>query len=202
MRPTESPPPRSERPSDELIEELCLALRDVGVATQFLPFRGPEPDIEKQVDRVQAVSRELQRREVDPGPRLDLLTAETGWSMGELLDECRKYPAARPWMRSTKDGLRIAMRCVGCAEHEFPSESRRIRLCDRCLETLDAALVSRTGSDHMLLYRTYTRDARCEHAGDETVLGVYPWSPEWSEDFPVGLCRECVSEEVKTRRGR
>jgi hypothetical protein len=202
MRPTEPPLPRNQRSSDELLDELCIALRDVGVSTQFLPYREPDPDIAKEVDRVQAVAGELAVRGLDPMPRLDVLTTETGWSMPDLFRECGKFPEVRPWVRTASDGLRIAMRCPACRQREFPADSRTIRLCDGCLETLDDALTAPKAVDHMLLYRTYTPTARCDHAGDDTVLGVYPWSPEWSEDFPVGLCRSCISEEKIRRRSR
>jgi hypothetical protein len=105
-------------------------------------------------------------------------------------------------VRAASDGLRIAMRCPACGQHEFPAASRTIRLCDGCLDRLDAALAARKAEDHMLLYRTYTSGARCEHGDDDTVLGVYPWSPEWSEDFPIGLCRACVSQETSRRKSR
>jgi hypothetical protein len=202
MRPTDPMPPRGDRASDELLEELCIALRDIAVRTQFLPYREPDPDIAKEVDRVQAVAQELSRREVDPMTRLGRLTAETGWDMAELFGECRRYPSSRPWVRATSDGLRIAMRCLACGQHEFPAHSRRIRLCDECLAILDAAIASKSVADHLLLYRTYTKDARCAHADDDTVIGVYPWSPEWSEDFPIGLCRVCVAEEAARRKSR
>jgi hypothetical protein len=179
-----------------------VALRDVGVSTQFLPYREPDPDIGKEVDRVKAVAGELATRGVDPASRLHVLTNETGWLMVELFRECEKFPEVRPWVRTSSDGVRIAMRCPACVQREFPADSRTIRLCDRCLETLDGALAARQAGEHLLLYRTYTSEARCEHADDDTVLGVYPWSPEWSEDFPVGLCRSCVSQEAIRRRSR
>jgi hypothetical protein len=200
MRSTPPPPPLAVRSSDEVLEELCLALRDVGVSTRFLPYRPPDPDIADEIARVRAADAELLRRGLDPTPRLAILTTETKWLMRELREECLRFPAVLPWVREAKDGIRIAMRCSACGIREFPEDSRTIRLCDGCLGVLDEALSSRTAREDLLLYRTYNREARCEHADDDTVLGVYPWSPEWSDDFPTGLCHFCVSREL-SRRG-
>lgn len=199
MRPTDPPPPPTARSSATLIEELCLALRDVGVSTRFLPPQGPPPDIEREVGDVRVVAEELRRRGVDVMSRLADLSRETSWAMLELYEESMAYPTKRPWVRDLSDGLRQALRCEGCGRHEFPERSQRLRLCDGCLDVLDAALVSARVREKMLLYRTYTQNARCEHAGDDTVLGVYPWSLEWSDDFPVGFCRTCIADERARR---
>lgn len=200
MRPTDPPPPQSERASQTLIEELCLALRDVGVRSQFLPYGGPLPDLAFEVERVRTVANELRLRAVDVTERLDTLTQETQWQMRELFSECMRYPETHPWVRDAKSGLRIALRCEGCGTKAFPEQSRRLRLCDDCLTIMDTALATAKPMQRLLLYRTYTPEARCEHAGDDTVLGVYPWTTEWSEDFPVGFCRTCLSLELARRR--
>ena len=183
-----------------LFEELCVAVRSVGVSTRFLPCRPPDPDLVDEIRRVHDVDAELKKRGIDPASRLVILTHETKWMMPELYQEGLGWPAMRPWVRNVVDGLRIAMVCPACRGAEFPVDSRTIRLCDGCLDSLDGAIAAATGRDHLLLYRTYTREARCEHADDETVLGVYPWSPEWSEDFPVGICRACIQAERARRK--
>src|SRR4051812_23064493 len=126
MRPTDPLPPRSERPTDDLLEELCIALRDVGMSTRFLPYREPDPDIDDEVERVRAIDDELRRRGAEPTGRLKTLSDETGWSMLELMQEVRRYPAVRPWVREKKDGLRIATRCQACGLREFPVDSRTV----------------------------------------------------------------------------
>jgi hypothetical protein len=200
MRPTDPLPPRNERRTEELLEELCIALREVGLSTKFLPYTEPDPDIVEEVDRVRAIENELRARRVESMSRLELLSDETGWSMPDLLLEIRAYPGVRPWVRGRQNGLRIATTCEACGAREFPPDSRRIRICDRCLGVLESSLATAAIKDRMLLYRTYASDARCAHANDDTVLGVYPWIKEWSEDFPVGLCRECVAQELSRRR--
>ena len=186
MRPTDPPPPRSEWPTDELLEELCIALRDVGLSTKFLPYTEPDPDIDEEVERVRTIDVELRARRVDPMPRLEVLSEETGWSMPELFDEVREYPVVRPWVRNKNNGLRIATSCEACRAREFPADSRKIRLCDYCLGVLNTSLVTTRAKDHMLLYRMYARDARCAHANDDTVLGVYPWSRNGARTFRLG----------------
>jgi len=202
MRPTDPQPPYPQRSSEELLEDLCLRLRDVGVNAQFLAYRPPDSDLSTAIERVREIDSELRKRAVDPNPRLNLLAQETGWMMPTLYQECAKWPTIRPWVRDLKDGLRIALRCPACGKAEHPEDARDVRLCDDCLGILDSALATKTVRDHLLLYRTFNREARCDHADDETVLGVYPWSPEWSDDFPVGICRTCIGVEGSRRRSR
>ena len=199
MRNTPQPPPVNQRASDELIEELCIALRDVGVSTRFLPYSEPDPDVAGEVSRVQELIAELKRRGFDVAPRLARLTEETGWLMNVLYEECLRFPAIRPWVRA-KDGLRVAMRCEACDEREHPDDDRKLRICDSCVLVLEQAIATRSARENLLLYRTYNTEARCRHADGDTVLGVYPWHAEWSEGFPVGQCRECLDEEKKRRK--
>jgi len=199
MRPTPQPPPLNQRESDELIEELCIALREVGLSTRFLPYTEPDPDIVSEVSRVQELAAELSRRGIDVVPRLAQLTEETSWLMNVLYEECLRFPAIRPWVRA-KDGLQIAMRCEACGEREYPNDDRKLRICDSCILVLEQAIATRTARENLLLYRTYNQEARCRHADGDTVLGVYPWRAEWSEGFPVGHCRECLDEEINRRK--
>lgn len=195
-----SPAPLAARSTDEVLEELCLAVRAVAESTQFLAYRPPDLDVQDEVLRVQEVARELARRKVDPSERLERLTGETGWLMPELYRECLGWPLPRPWVRDAADGIRIAMRCPACETAEMPPDARTVRLCDRCLDVLDVAIETVSVRDHLLLYRTYNPEARCcDAAGDDTVLGVFPWSPEWSEDFPSGICRACIATERARR---
>ena len=137
----------------------------------------PDPDVEAAwLDEVQRRSRELDEGSVKAVPA-----------------------KVRPWVRDQASGLRIALRCGACEREEFPEDSQLIRLCGACLGVLRDTLAARRATERMLLYRTYSPEARCEHAGDDSVLGVYPWFAEWSEDFPVGLCRVCVANEERRR---
>jgi len=119
--------------------------------------------------------------------------------MDVLLEECRSFPTRMPYLRE-KDGVRRRLRCVGCWSRERPESDDRFRLCDVCLSTVRAALDSRKPVPGMLLFRTYTPEARCEHASDDTVLVVYPWR---TDDFETsaGACANCFDREAGRREG-
>ena len=199
MRTRDPIPNLAEQNLETLIDELCLALRDVGVSTQYLPEVRPPQDISHAVGIVQCLAEELRRRDTDLTPRLKTLSEETKWKMSDLYAECLSYPATRPWVKAASDGLRIALRCKACDKNEFPEHSQRLRLCCSCLDNFDTALAMATPREFLLLYRTYTKDARCEHADDDTVLGVYPWVLEYSDCFPLGFCRICIANEQSKR---
>jgi hypothetical protein len=50
----------------------------------------------------------------------------------------------------------------------------------------------------LLLLRSYTPEARCAHANDETVLAVYPWYGG-EDGISKGFCRTCIEDELKRR---
>ena len=184
-----------------MLDELCAALLRIGTATQVLPECPPEPDVRDDVRLVQDLDRELHGRGVDPAIRLASLTRRSTWMMAQLYTDCLSIPAVRPWVRSASDGLRTAFRCAGCRAREFPSDSRTVRLCDGCLDLLDRAIGALAVYDRLLLYRTYNPEARCEHAADDTVLGIYPADADGVVHKSVGLCRLCIAAE-RTRRHR
>lgn len=198
MRSTPPLPPISARKTEDVVEELCIALRKLAISTQYLLYSGP-PDIETEAAEVKSICAELTKRGVDPTARLATLTIETGWLMEPLHQEALGYPNCRPWVRAAKDGIRLALRCQVCEEREFPATVNCISLCDQCLEVLQLALMSPTDTPRMLLYRSFTAAKRCEHATDDTVLGVYPWPLEWTDEFDVGVCLQCIEAEWSKR---
>src|SRR4051812_43010062 len=105
---------------EQVLDQLCRALRDVAAATQFLSYVPPDADVEDESQCVTRVHAELRRRGIDPAERVALLTGETGWMMAELLADCLAWPPVRPWVRDAADGLRIAMRCRACEITELP----------------------------------------------------------------------------------
>jgi hypothetical protein len=194
MRPSDPRPPLAEWEPSELIEELCLALRDVGVRDAW----GELSDRSKNaIERVRLADSELRSREIDVDPRLVRLSDETGWRMKDLLEECRAYPSVRPRLRE-KDGVRRALRCHGCSAAESPEGDERYFLCDGCLKKVAHAIQEKRVLPALLLLRTYTPDARCRHASDDTVLAVYPW---FATDDAVGpgFCGQCIDEEFRRR---
>jgi hypothetical protein len=194
MRSSPPLPPISARMTEDVLEELCISLRKLALSTRHLPYSGP-PDIESEAAEVKGICAELAKRGVDPTSRLATLTIETGWLMESLHSEALGYPNCRPWVRDAKDGIRLALRCEVCEEREFPATAQRISLCDQCLDVFQLALMSPTDTPRMLLYRSFTPAKRCEHATNDTVLGVYPWPKEWTDEFDVGFCVQCIEAE-------
>jgi hypothetical protein len=125
-----------------LVEELCLRLREIGVydALTTTSERG-----RNLLAQVQVLLEELDRRDVDLTERMRRLSAETGWDMVSLLDDCRGSPAIRPYLREA-DGIRRAFRCSACKRAERPEDDTTFFLCDSCLRVMLDALRAHRGS--------------------------------------------------------
>jgi hypothetical protein len=124
-------PPRApipHRSNEELLEDLCLALRAVGVNEVWSPTQ-------EAVTEVLAIAGELDARDVLVGERLNRLTEETGWLMPKLLEDCRRSPETQPHVTEL-DGVRRALRCRYCRAAEHPEDDDRYYACDQCLEAL------------------------------------------------------------------
>lgn len=195
MRPTEPGPTIPNRASAVLLEDLGLALRDVGVHDWDLTSSERGLDA---LRRVKEIDEELARRGVPVLDRLARLADETGWEVPELLDQCRQYPSVRPRLRE-RDGVRRAFRCRACRSAEHPETDTVFTLCDGCLMTLKSALLDPRDLPNALLFRSFSVLARCEHANSDTVLGVYPWFGGESE-IERGHCLRCVEDEFARRR--
>lgn len=185
----------AQRETEALVEDLCLALRDVGVGDYGLPS---DERAAAAVTRVQQLYGELSRRGADVTPRLARLSEETSWQMCELLRDCLAYPEVVPYVRE-HDGIRRALRCPTCREHELPGrEGLAIWLCDACLEEAAESFRRRTPMRELLLLRAYNEFVWCRHADAETVLMAF--------DGYDGLegaawCARCVEEEQARRAG-
>jgi hypothetical protein len=196
MRPTDPRAPISGRESSTLLEDLCVALRDVGVHDR----RGLPSDRQKAaIGRVQSLDQELSGRGVAIRERISQLSAETGWLMEQLLDERREYPRTRPRLRD-HDGIRRALRCSGCRTRERPESDEHFFICNYCLRMVSGLLEQRASGPHALIFRSYTPEARCEHADESTPVAVYPWHGE-HDDIARGFCETCIAEELR-RRGQ
>ncbi|HWS54313.1 MAG TPA: hypothetical protein VN228_09310 [Pyrinomonadaceae bacterium] len=120
--------PVERRETEELVEDLCLALRDVGIRDYLLP--GGEEAV-SAVLRVQRLHGELSRRGADITPRLERLSEETSWQMTPLLRDCLAYPDVTPYVRE-RDGIRRVLRCPNCREREISGREGALWLCDAC----------------------------------------------------------------------
>lgn len=129
MKNTPPEPPIEQRETGELVEDLCLALRDVGVGDQNLP---DGEWVVSAVRRVQRLHGELSRRGADVTRRLERLSEETSWQMPPLLRDCLMYPEVIPYVRE-RDGVRRALRCLACRKREvIGPKGVGVWLCETC----------------------------------------------------------------------
>ncbi len=193
MRNTLPEPPIEERDTTKLLEDLCLALRDVGVGDYGLPDN--EGGV-ANVARVQQIHAELQKRAVDYGPRVAQLSDETEWQMELLLQDCLAYPEVIPYVRES-DGVRRALRCYICREREFPDRNA-LALCDVCLEQSAESIRNRRPWGGLLLFRIYNESYWCKHANEETVMAAF----DDYETLGYAWCAQCVTEEQGRRESK
>jgi len=190
MRNTSPEPPIEKRDTPRLVEDLCLALRDVGVQNFHLP------DDERalaHIMRVQQIHAELEKRGVDYQPRLAQLTEETKWQMEPLLKECLAYPEVIPYVREA-DGVRRFFRCYVCSEQEFP-DRKGLLLCDICLSRSAESIRNRVPLGGLLLLRIYNESYWCRHANAETVMAAF----DDYETLGFAWCAQCIDEERERR---
>lgn len=176
-----------------LLEDLCVDLRRVGVHEAGIPSDSRTVAF---VEAVQSKFAELTTRGVELGPRIAALSAECGWDMEELLTQCVAYPKLIPMVREA-DGVRRALRCPGCRSRERPQSDDHFFLCSECLHACLHAVRVRVPLPGMLLFRTYSQQWRCPHAGDETVLVKYP---DEYELYGTGSCETYIVEELNRRK--
>ena len=189
-------PPRipvRERETSDLVEDLCIALRNVGCGDYRLPN---DERVIAFIHEVQQVSAELGARGVNSNDRIQRLSTETSWQMQTLLEECLAFPSVVPYVKEV-DNVRRAFRCPICRQREFP-DREGISLCNRCLESARAAILSTTPTEGLVLFRTYNKSKRCVHADSDTVLMTF----EDEYDFDMGncYCERCLLAEQNRRR--
>jgi hypothetical protein len=189
---TPPPPPPDQRDTDTLVEDLCVALRNVGVHDSELPDGAR---VLKAIEQVRTFHQELVRRGVGLSDRLEELSQQTRWRMGELLDECLRFPAVMPYVKEM-DGVRRYLRCGLCGRAERPVDPGPFWMCDGCMRRTVEAIDRREPTEGVVLFRTYNPDARCGHADAETVLAAIGWY-----DVIFGNCRRCFEEELSRRAG-
>lgn len=190
MRNTSPEPTVEERDTARLIEDLCLALRDVGVQNFHVPNDECGPASIKSVQQIHA---ELEKRGVDCQSRLARLSEETKWQMERLLQDCLAYPEIVPYVRE-EDGVRRFFRCYVCGEREFP-DRKGLLLCDICLLRSAEAIRDRVPWGELLLLRIYNESYWCRHANAETVMAAF----DDYETLGSTWCAQCIDEELRRR---
>jgi hypothetical protein len=191
MRNSTPPAPISERDNDVLLEDLCIALRNVGVYDRDLPDGAV---VQQHIENVCAIMRELKQRGVSPDDRITRLTAETNWRMLDLLQECLEFPGSMPYVKEA-DGIRRSLRCMVCQKRERPPNSQLFWWCNECVVRVQDAIKEVTPIDGIVLFRTYNSEARCQHADSETVL-----VSEYHADTILGKCGKCLADELTRRK--
>lgn len=192
MRNTSPGPPIAERATPKLLEDLCLALRDVGVRDHSLP---DDDHALAAVRNVRTIHEELEKRGVDLTARLSLLSEETKWQMEPLLRECLSFPDAVPYVRES-DGIRRAFRCYVCERREFP-DRRGLSLCDDCLARAAESIRTRVPFGRLLLFRIFNESVWCEHADAETLMMAF----DGYDGLESAWCGTCLEEERERRPG-
>lgn len=176
--------------TSELLEELCLALRHVGVGDHELPLG---ERVTAHIRSVQRLYSALLVRGVEVRPRLERLSTETSWLMTELLADCLGFPATQPYVRES-DGIRRTLRCQRCHRTERPPDAQLFWFCDGCLREVLAALHTRQPLSRVVLFRSYSSECWCPHADAETVLAC-----DSHADTLSGVCKICVVTELERR---
>lgn len=193
VRNTPPKPPPSSRDSSVLLDDLCLALRDVSVFNGHLPNGAV---IVEKINDVKAIFAELSKRGVEVASTLGELSVKTDRKMDDLLEDCLGYPERIPY-ETGLDGIQERLRCSLCRKAERPEETL-FWMCDRCLDRTMDAIEKRTPFPGLFLYRTYNELSGCPHSDAETVLATVFWSDgDW---WDPGRCWQCHLDE-KVRRG-
>lgn len=169
-----TPPKLHLRDQDDssVIEELCLALRNVGVSNPELPDGG---DVRQGIAYVKEINDELKHRGVDPSSRIARLSLETNWDMESLLKDTLAYPEAIPYLASTPNP-----KCGNCGK--LISRKAVLALCLPCLNSGLEQLEAGKAESHL---------NTCPICGrHEKGFLVYAYGIEW-----MNYCKSCLEEE-------
>ena len=191
MANTPPPLPIRERPTEQLLDELCVELRHVAVGDYNLPSN---EKVAAHIKQVCAIHNELVVRKTNLQNRLKELSSQTNWKMDLMLEDCLAFPSKMPYVRE-EDGIRRTLRCHRCRRAERPPDAKFFWFCNDCLTETIQAMKTRQPTPGVVLFRTYNSERRCEHADSETVLVCDCYIEELS-----GVCEKCLEIELKRRR--
>jgi ribosomal protein L37AE/L43A len=196
MKNTPAVLPIEQRETEVLVEDLCLALRDVGVSDYDLP-EGEQAV--SAVLRVQQLHSELSRRGTDIARRLERLSEETSWQMMPLLRDCLMYPDVIPYVRE-RDGIRRALRCPACRERELSrGEVSSVWLCDACKAELAASGVSGLMRVKITFADLVTDELSAQSPFEAVLLREFPGTGYWVAALPKPLCWLSDGNETSVR---
>ena len=176
IRNTLPPPSIRDQDDSSVIEELCLALREVGVLNAQLP---DGQKVRKGIAYVKGLSAELEHRDVDPSSRIARLSLETNWDMESLLRDTLAFPQAVPYLASTPNPT-----CGNCGRPI--SRKAVLALCSSCLTH---------GLERLAAGKTESHLDTCSICDrQEKGFLVYAYGLEW-----MNYCRSCLEEERARR---
>jgi hypothetical protein len=191
IRNTATTPELSWLDTSELVNQIGIALRDVAVHEVYLP--APSDRIVHSIELVQRIYELLSRRGEALSINLERLSAETGWLMNPLLEECLRWPGVTPHVRE-QDGIRRLQRCWLCKIREHPERTDE-RLCDECLLLCLDSIARREPPEGVIFFRTYNASRWCLHADSETVM----MSQDDYDFLGDGRCEQCLRDEHQRR---
>ncbi len=189
-------------PSDDLLHDLLLVLKDV-VAFESALIKStngngngnghhiPESEFANLtlvIQKVTDVYNRLNKRNLDVDQALVEASPQIGLDLRQLLHDCLQFPIVLPYARNLK-GLRRLFLCY-CGEQEVP-DRHGLGLCIECLELALECVQEKKKNDKFVLYSSYSPQVRCRHADFSTLLvtcykpGI--WTPAW--------CEICLKQE-------
>lgn len=169
-------PGTANRSNEELLEDLSVSLREVGVYNAQLPDGS---DVRHAIDNVKVIHAEAICRSLDVSQRVEQLEVETRWPLRSMLEAALHYPDAIPYI----DPKEIP-RCGEC-RGQLPG-SAALSLCDTCLSQAISQLASGHSRNHIDV---------CTICGkSERGFLCYAYGEDW-----CNYCKSCLSSEQKRR---
>jgi predicted RNA-binding Zn-ribbon protein involved in translation (DUF1610 family) len=153
------------------VEELCLALRDVGVFNRQLP---DGIDVRKAIFRAKTIYAEIEHRSLDLTPRIARLSNETRWDMESLFISTIAFPQAVPYLVSTPDP-----RCGHCGKQI--SRKATLALCPNC---------TRDAMEDISGERTTSHLSVCSICGQSEICFLVI-----DDEHYMYYCKSCLQEE-------
>jgi hypothetical protein len=176
FRDTPPKPPISERTDKEIVEALCIGLREVGGCNGILP---DGDGVRGKIQAVQEIYKEIVKRDIDIRRRIKKLSKQTKWPMVRLLDETIRFPEAVPYLEENPKLV-----CRECVEKTYAKDAL-LGLCDGCLDKGIGLLESDSPDMRVLSCSTCDKKERAYYVYDGESDRCY--------------CIECLKSEKERR---
>ena len=170
--------PVSERTDKEIVEALCIALREVGVSNAGLP---DGERIRERIKTAQEIYKEIVKRDINVTRRIKKLSKETKWPMARLLDETIRFPDTIPYLIENPKLV-----CRECLKNTY-ARNAALGLCNDCLKKGIELIESGSEDIRVLTCSTCSKKER----------EYYVYDGEADRSY----CLECLKKE-RARRER